>query len=127
MGVGLEGLMCLIPDYIVQNALTPSNYSREGRCPSRASRQELFMKRALNLFLGLAVFGPLFFSTASSSKAYGEAADETIVSRTAEIDGIKLHYMTAGHGTPLILFHGRSQIATEEMTTFAASADRTYH
>ncbi len=67
------------------------------------------MKRALNLFLGLAVFGPLVFSTASSSKAYGEAADETIVSRTAEIDGIKLHYMTAGHGTPLILFHGYAE------------------
>src|SRR2546425_504118 len=67
------------------------------------------MKRALNLFLGLAVLGPLFFSTASSSKAYGEAADETIVSRTAEIDGIKLHYMTAGHGTPLILFHGYAE------------------
>ncbi len=67
------------------------------------------MKRALSLFLGLAVFGPLFFSTASSSKAYGEAADETIVSRTAEIDGIKLHYMTAGHGTPLILFHGYAE------------------
>jgi len=67
------------------------------------------MKRALNLFLGLAVLGPLFFSTASSSKAYGEAADETIVSRTAEIDGVKLHYMTAGHGTPLILFHGYAE------------------
>ncbi len=67
------------------------------------------MKLTLNLFLGLAVFGPLFFSTASSSKAYGEAADETIVSRTAEIDGIKLHYMTAGHGTPLILFHGYAE------------------
>ena len=66
------------------------------------------MKRALNLFLGLAVFGPLFFCTASSSKAYGEAADETIVSRTVEIDGIKLHYMTAGQGTPLILLHGRA-------------------
>ena len=67
------------------------------------------MKLTLNLFLGLAVFGPLFFCTASSSKAYGEAADETIVSRTAEIDGIKLHYMTAGHGTPLILFHGYAE------------------
>ena len=67
------------------------------------------MKLALNLFLGLAVFGPLFFSTASSSKAYGEAADETIVSRTAEIDGIKLHYMTAGQGTPLILLHGYAE------------------
>ena len=42
------------------------------------------MKRALNLVLGLAVFGPLFLSNESSSKAYGQATDETIVSRTAE-------------------------------------------
>src|SRR5260370_39950089 len=101
MGVGLEGLMCPIPDHIVQNALTRSSYSPEGRCPSRASRQELFMKRALNLLLGLAVFGSLFFSTASSSKAYGEATDETIVSRTAEIDGIMLRDMTVADSTPL--------------------------
>jgi pimeloyl-ACP methyl ester carboxylesterase len=67
------------------------------------------MKRALNLLLGLAVFGPLFFFTASSSKAYGQAADKTIASRTTEIDGVKLHYMTAGHGTPLILLHGYAE------------------
>jgi pimeloyl-ACP methyl ester carboxylesterase len=67
------------------------------------------MKRDLNLFLGLAVFGALFLSVASSSKAYGQATDETIVSRTAEIDGVKLHYMTAGHGSPLILLHGYAE------------------
>jgi pimeloyl-ACP methyl ester carboxylesterase len=67
------------------------------------------MKRALNLLLGLAVFGPLFLSTGSSSKAYGRATDETIVSRTAEINGVKLHYKTAGHGTPLILLHGYAE------------------
>src|SRR3984893_16406705 len=67
------------------------------------------MKRALNLLLGLAVFGPLFLSTGSSSKAYGRATDETIVSRTAEINGVKLHYLTAGHGTPLLLLHGYAE------------------
>jgi len=34
---------------------------------------------------------------------------KTIVSRTAEIHGVKLHYMTAGHGTPLILLHGYAE------------------
>jgi pimeloyl-ACP methyl ester carboxylesterase len=67
------------------------------------------MKCALKLLPGLALFAPLFFSTASPSEAYAEAAVETIVSRTAEIDGIKLHYMTAGHGTPLILLHGYAE------------------
>ena len=65
------------------------------------------MKRALNLLLGLAV--PLFLFAASSSNAYGQATDEAIVSRTAEIGGIKLHYLTAGHGTPPILLHGYAE------------------
>src|SRR6266849_9790259 len=71
------------------------------------------MKRALNLFLSLAMFlspatfGPLFLSTTFSARAY--AAAETIASRTAEIDGVKLHYLTAGHGPALILLHGYAE------------------
>ena len=67
------------------------------------------MKRALNVLLGLAVFGTLVFSTAFSSKAYAQAIDRTIASRTADLDGVKLHYLTAGHGTPLLLLHGYTQ------------------
>jgi pimeloyl-ACP methyl ester carboxylesterase len=33
----------------------------------------------------------------------------SIISRTAEIDGVKLHYLTAGHGAPLILLHGYAE------------------
>ena len=67
------------------------------------------MKRALSVLLALTVFGPLVLSTASSSGAYGQNKDETIISRTAESNGVKLHYMTAGHGTPLILLHGYAE------------------
>ena len=67
------------------------------------------MKRALNVLLGLAVFGSLFLFTASPSKAYGRATDATIVSRTAKVDGITLHYLTAGRGTPVILLHGYAE------------------
>src|SRR6202040_1667390 len=67
------------------------------------------MKRALNFFLRVAAFGPLLLSSAFSTKAYAAAADETIVSRTAKIDGVKLHYLTAGHGPPLILLHGYAE------------------
>lgn len=66
------------------------------------------MKRALNLLLSLAVLGPMLL-TASSSKAYQQAKGDTVVSRTAEINGVKLHYMTAGHGTSLILLHGYAE------------------
>jgi pimeloyl-ACP methyl ester carboxylesterase len=64
------------------------------------------MKRVLHLLLSLAVFGSLFLPLLSA-RAY--AADETIVSRTAVVDGVKLHYATAGHGTPLILLHGYAE------------------
>jgi pimeloyl-ACP methyl ester carboxylesterase len=33
----------------------------------------------------------------------------SIVSRTAEIDGVTLHYLTSGHGDPLILLHGYAE------------------
>jgi pimeloyl-ACP methyl ester carboxylesterase len=63
------------------------------------------MKRTLALVL----FILLFLSTRFSTKAHANAQDETIASRTAEIGGVKLHYMTAGHGTPLILLHGYAE------------------
>ena len=63
------------------------------------------MKRTLPV----AVFGLLLLCPGIPTKAYADAQGETIVSRTAEIDGAKLHYMTAGHGTPLILLHGYAE------------------
>jgi pimeloyl-ACP methyl ester carboxylesterase len=44
-----------------------------------------------------------------SASIYGEPADKSIVSRTAEIDGVQLHYLTAGHGPAVILLHGFAQ------------------
>lgn len=38
-------------------------------------------------------------------------SDESIQSRTANVDGLKLHYFTAGHGVPLILLHGYAETA----------------
>ncbi len=38
-----------------------------------------------------------------------EAADKAFVSRVAEVEGVKLHYTTGGHGTPLILLHGYAE------------------
>jgi pimeloyl-ACP methyl ester carboxylesterase len=36
-------------------------------------------------------------------------ASETVASRTADIDGLKIHYLTAGSGAPVILVHGYAQ------------------
>lgn len=66
------------------------------------------MKRALSLLVGLTVFSPILFP-AAHSQAYGQAADKPIASRTANVDGVKLHYLAVGHGTPLILLHGYAE------------------
>ncbi len=81
------------------------------------------MKRALSLPLGLAVLG-LLFSTAFSSTAYGQAKDDAIISRTAEINGVKLHYLTAGHGAPLILLHGYAETSRMWRPIIPALAQR---
>jgi pimeloyl-ACP methyl ester carboxylesterase len=52
------------------------------------------------------------------------AQDKTIASRTAEIDGANLHYMTAGHGTPLILLHGYAETSLMWKPIIPALAER---
>lgn len=42
------------------------------------------------------------------SRTYAAAAD-SINSRTAKVDGLDLHYLTAGHGPAVILLHGYTQ------------------
>ena len=63
------------------------------------------MKRTLSLIplcllVALAAFGPV---------AAAQVPTSAIASRTADINGVKLHYLTAGHGTPLILLHGYAE------------------
>lgn len=43
------------------------------------------------------------------SAALSATASEAIASRDAEVDGVKLHYLTAGHGPAVILLHGYTQ------------------
>ncbi len=46
------------------------------------------------------------------------------VSRTAEIEGVKLHYLTAGSGTPLILLHGYAETSRMWQPIIPLLADR---
>jgi pimeloyl-ACP methyl ester carboxylesterase len=46
------------------------------------------------------------------------------VSRTAEIAGVKLHYLTAGSGTPLILLHGYAETSRMWQPIIPALAER---
>jgi pimeloyl-ACP methyl ester carboxylesterase len=63
------------------------------------------MKRALTLV----AFVPFLLLSVLMMTARAKAQTETITSRFAVVDGVKLHYMTAGHGTPLILLHGYAE------------------
>jgi pimeloyl-ACP methyl ester carboxylesterase len=57
----------------------------------------------------LATAGPLLLSVSFSASAYAGAGDGAFVSRDAEVDGVKLHYTTGGHGPALILLHGYAE------------------
>jgi len=66
------------------------------------------MKRTLNLFASVAALS-IGGSSAFPPAALAQATDRTVASRTSEIDGVKLHYLTAGHGPSLMLLHGYAE------------------
>jgi len=78
------------------------------------------MKRTLSL----AMFGLLLLSILFPVKGYAHAPDETIASRTVQIDGVQLHYLSAGHGTPLILLHGYAETSLMWKPIIPALAQR---
>ena len=51
------------------------------------------------------IFIVAVLTTVSSARA----EPETIASRTAKIDNVQLHYLTAGHGPTVILLHGYAE------------------
>ena len=63
------------------------------------------MKSAFRVLLGVAV--PILFATVAWLKP--PAPPEAIVSRMAQVKGVKLHYLMAGHGPAVILLHGYTQ------------------
>ena len=50
--------------------------------------------------------GALLLCAGISATAW---AAEPILSRTADVQGVKLHYLTSGHGAPLLLLHGYAE------------------
>ena len=56
-----------------------------------------------------AVVAAIFLLIPQQGTAQTAARPGTIVARDAEVDGVKLHYLTAGHGPALILLHGYTQ------------------
>jgi pimeloyl-ACP methyl ester carboxylesterase len=66
------------------------------------------MKPNRQAFARILVFAPLLFSVLSSAST-ATARDKAIASRTAVVDGVSLHYLTAGKGPTVILLHGYAE------------------
>ncbi len=67
------------------------------------------MKRISNFSFGFIAMGLFFAFVLLAISGNAAPNDKAITSRTAEIDGVKLHYMTAGHGPAVILLHGYAE------------------
>jgi pimeloyl-ACP methyl ester carboxylesterase len=61
------------------------------------------------LCLAFALFSWFSVLAIFPTLACAEAPDKNIVSRTAEVDGVQLHYLTVGHGPAVILLHGYAE------------------
>jgi hypothetical protein len=77
---------------------------------SRISRRisEEFFSRAGRTVRLLAASIVICFLLPASFPTKARAA-EAIASKTAVVDGLRLHYLTAGHGPTVILLHGYTQ------------------
>jgi pimeloyl-ACP methyl ester carboxylesterase len=65
------------------------------------------MKQFRPLSIAAAALIAFFFATAVSARV--STPPEAIASRMAQVEGVKLHYLTAGHGPAVILLHGYTQ------------------
>jgi pimeloyl-ACP methyl ester carboxylesterase len=68
----------------------------------------MFMKNNCTCRLGITVF-VLLLSASLFGTAQTPAGSGATTSRTASVEGVKLHYLTAGHGPAVIQLHGYTQ------------------
>src|SRR3984893_6488743 len=64
------------------------------------------MRRTLAIFPRMALFGLFAAFSAFPATARPAASDNSVVSRNATVEGVSLHYLTAGHGPMVVLIHG---------------------
>jgi pimeloyl-ACP methyl ester carboxylesterase len=81
------------------------------------------MRRNLRAFTRIAVVGALAVIAAIST-ASAKAQGKTISSRSEEIDGLRLQYVTAGEGPAVILLHGYAETSRMWRPLIPLLADR---
>ena len=57
----------------------------------------------------ISLVGLSFVFAVLAAPIFAETSDKNIASRTAGVDGVQLHYLTAGHGPTVILLHGYAE------------------
>jgi pimeloyl-ACP methyl ester carboxylesterase len=57
----------------------------------------------------LKIFSCAVFTTLVITCCAAQSSDKTVASHFATIDGLKLHYLSAGHGDTIILMHGYAE------------------
>jgi pimeloyl-ACP methyl ester carboxylesterase len=67
------------------------------------------MKRRCTFPTGVTLLPLFLLSVCSLATAQTSTGSGTIASRTVSVDGVKLHYLTDGHGPAVILLHGYTQ------------------
>lgn len=82
------------------------------------------MKRVARSFACVAVPSVLALAIIFSAAVHAHGASEPVVSRSAEANGVTLHYMTAGHGTPVVLLHGYAETSRMWMPLIPELAKR---
>src|SRR6202049_2081673 len=65
--------------------------------------------------------GALLLCAGLSATAW---AAEPIDARTADVQGVKLHYLTSGHGAPLLLLHGYAETSLMWRPVMPSLAER---
>src|SRR5258707_1213034 len=67
------------------------------------------MKNVLHVMTILAVCCLILLALTCPATSWAQQPDRTIASRTKVVDGLELHYLTAGHGPSVILLHGYAE------------------
>jgi pimeloyl-ACP methyl ester carboxylesterase len=57
----------------------------------------------------ICLVGLSFVFAVLAAPIFAETSDKNIASRTTGVDGVQLHYLTAGHGPTVILLHGYAE------------------
>ena len=82
------------------------------------------MERTFHGFAKIAVFGVLALVGLSLAVERTNAEDKTIASRTEDVDGVRLQYLTAGRGPAVILLHGYAETSRMWKPIIALLAER---